>query len=77
VLDNIQRWRLLVQPPGENALELIFGYLALDLDEGARELLVFPGRRHFAGAQADDDVLDTQRLAGPERQVANDAVALV
>jgi hypothetical protein len=51
--------------------------LAVDLDEGARQLLCFPWRSGFAGEQPYGDVLDPHGLAGPQSKVADDAVALV
>jgi hypothetical protein len=49
---------------------------AIDLDKGAGQLFLFPGRGRLAGAQADGDVLHANRLAGLESEVADDAVAL-
>ena len=49
----------------------------VDLDEGAGELLLFPRSCRLAGAQTHDDVLPPDRLAGMERHVLDDAVALV
>jgi hypothetical protein len=49
----------------------------VELDERAGQLLFLPGRGLFAGAQPNDRVLPANRLAGPERDVLDDAVALV
>jgi hypothetical protein len=77
VLDDVERRRFLVQPAREHSLPAPVGALDIQLHEGARQILVFPRRRRFARAQADDGVLDAHRLAGPQRNVAYDAVALV
>jgi hypothetical protein len=58
-------------------VKLALGIAHVELDEGARQLLYLPGRAGLAGAQADDDVADPHRLAGLERQIAGEAVALV
>ena len=49
----------------------------VELDEGAGQLLRLPGRRRLAVAQPHDHVADTDGLAGPEGEIALDAVALV
>jgi hypothetical protein len=49
----------------------------VDLDEGAGQLLRFPGRSGFAGQQPHRNILDPHRLARPQRQVAHDTVTLV
>jgi hypothetical protein len=51
--------------------------LHVDLDEGAGQLLRLPRRGRLARAQADDDVLHPNRLARLQRQILDDAVALV
>jgi hypothetical protein len=53
------------------------GPKAIDLDEGAGQLFGFPWRGRFTCPQADRDILDPHRLAGLQRQVADNAVALV
>jgi hypothetical protein len=77
VLDDVERRRFLVEPAGENAAELPVGAAHVELDEGPGQLLGLPGRRRLAIAQPHDHVADTDGLAGPEREVALDAVALV
>jgi hypothetical protein len=77
VLDNVERRAFRIEPAGEDPGPILVGPLHVDLDEGAGQLLVFPRRRRLAGAQADDDVLHADGLAGLQRQVADDAVALV
>jgi hypothetical protein len=49
----------------------------VDLYECARQLLGLPRRGLFAGAQAHDHILPADRLAGPQRDVLDDPVALV
>jgi hypothetical protein len=51
--------------------------LDIDLDECAGQSLRFPRRGRLACAQANDDVLPADRLSGVERDVLDDAVALV
>jgi hypothetical protein len=77
MLDDVERRRLLVQPAREHPVERPLGIGDVELDEGAGQLLDLPGRAGLAGAQPDDDVADPQRLAGLQRQIALDAVALV
>jgi hypothetical protein len=77
VLDDVERRAFLVQPAGKHPSPEIIGPLDIELDEGPGQFLVFPRRGRLAGAQADDDVLHPDRLAGLQRQVADDAVALV
>jgi hypothetical protein len=77
VLDDVQRWAFLVEPAREDPRPVLVRPLHVQLNEGAGELLRFPRRRGFTGAQADDDILHADRLARTQRQVADDAVALV
>jgi hypothetical protein len=77
VLDDVQRWRLLVDPARKNAAPTIVGPLHVELDEGAGQLLFFPRGSLLAGAQADDCVLPSHRLARPKGHVLDDSVALV
>ena len=58
-------------------MPLLVGALDEDLDERAGQLLVFPRSGRLARPQAHDQVLPPRRLAGAQRDVANDAVALV
>jgi hypothetical protein len=77
VLDDVERRRFLVEPAREDAVPAAVGLLDVELDEGAGQLLLFPGRGGLAGAQSDDDVLPAHRLTGPESHILHDAVALV
>jgi hypothetical protein len=78
MLDDVERGRFLVEPAREDAPELLApGFAHVELDEGAGQLLHFPGRARLAGAQTDDHVADPYRLARPQGQVARNAVALV
>jgi hypothetical protein len=77
MLDDIERRRLLVEPAGEDPFEIPLGIADVELDEGASELLFFPGRGGVAGAQADDHVADAEGLARLHRQVAFDTITLV
>jgi hypothetical protein len=55
----------------------LVGTADVDLEEGAGELLLFPGRGRFAGAQPDDHVLRLRRLSGAKGKIADDPIALV
>jgi hypothetical protein len=77
MLDDVERGTFLVEPAREDPAPILVRPLHVDLDEGARQLLAFPRRRRLAGAQADDDVLDADRLPRLQSQILDDAVALV
>jgi hypothetical protein len=77
MLDDVERRRFLVDPARKDALPAAAGLLHIQLDERAGQFLIFPRRAGFAGAQADDRVLDLDRLARLQGQIAYDAVALV
>jgi hypothetical protein len=77
VLDNVERRRFLVEPAGENPAPLLVRLLDVDLDERARQLLLFPRRRRLAGAKPHDHVLPANRLAGVQGHCLDNAVALV
>jgi hypothetical protein len=77
VFDHVQRRGFLVEPAGEHLSPALVRPLDVDLDEGAGELLVFPRRCRFAGAEPDDHILPPDRLARVERDRLDDAVALV
>lgn len=77
VLDDVQRGRFLVEPAGEDALELSLDIAHVHLDEGARQLLYLPRRRRLAGPQPNDDIVDPDGLPRLQRQVAREPVALV
>jgi hypothetical protein len=77
VFDDVERRRFLVEPAREDAAPAAVRLLDVDLHERAGQLLVFPWRGRLAGAQPDDRVLPAHRLAGVERDVLDDPVALV
>jgi hypothetical protein len=77
MLDDIERRRLLVQPARENAVPALVRLLDVELDERAGQLFLFPRRGRLARAEPDDEVLPAGRLAGVERDILDDAVALV
>jgi hypothetical protein len=77
MLDDVERRAFLIDPAREHPVPVLVGALDVDLDEGAGQFLQLPRRRRLAGAQANDDVLDPDRLAGLQGDVADDAVALV
>jgi hypothetical protein len=77
VLDDVERRRFLVQPTGEDAAPAPVGLLHVELNEGAGQLLVLPRGGGLAGAQPHDHVLPADRLTGMQRDILDDAVALV
>jgi len=77
VLDDVERRRFLVDPAREYPPPAAVGLLHVQLDERPGQPLILPRRTGFAGAQADDRVLDLERLARLQGQIADDAVALV
>ena len=77
MLDDVQRWRLLVQPAGEDAAKLAVGAAHVELHEGAGQLLDLPGGGRLAGAQPHDHVADPHRLARAQGKIALEPVALV
>jgi hypothetical protein len=60
-----------------DAVPLLVELEHVDLDEGAGELIRFPGRRPVTGLEADDHVADPHRLARLHLELARFAVALV
>jgi hypothetical protein len=77
MLDDVERRAFLVQPAREDALPGAPRLLDIELDEGTGEAFIFPRRGRVARAQADHRVAEADRLAGFQRDVADDAVALV
>jgi hypothetical protein len=77
MLDDVERRRFLVDPARKDALPLVVGPLDIDLDERPGQFFLFPRRGRLASAQPDDHVLPPRRLAGAQRDVLDDAVALV
>lgn len=53
------------------------GAAHVELNEGAGQRILLPGRGLFAGTQAHDRIADAHRLPRLQRQVAADAVTLV
>ena len=77
VLDHVERRQFLVNPARKDAVPALVGLLDVELDERAGQLLFLPRRGRLARAKAHDRVLPPHRLAGLERDVLDDAVALV
>jgi hypothetical protein len=77
VLDRVEPRRLLVDPAREDPAELTVCAAHVQLNEGAGQLLDFPGRGGLANAQAHNRVADPHRLAGPKRQVALQTISLI
>jgi len=77
MLDDVERRRFLVKPAREHPLPAAVGALDVELDESAGQNLALPWGGGLAGAKPDDDIPDPDRLAGPQRNVADDSVALV
>jgi hypothetical protein len=77
MLDDVERRRFLVNPSRKDAFPAAVGLLHVELDERPGQFLIFPWRARFAGAQADDRVLDLKCLARLQGHIADDAIALV
>jgi hypothetical protein len=77
MLDHIERRRFLVQPSRKHPAPALVRPLHVDLDECAGQFLLLPRRRRLAGAQPHDHVLPAHRLAGAQRHVLDDSIALV
>jgi hypothetical protein len=77
MLDDVERRALLPQPARENPLELALRVAHVELDEGAGQPLLLPGRGRFTGEQANHHVADPDRLARAQGEVALLQVALV
>jgi hypothetical protein len=77
VLDDVERRRFLVKPAGKNPVPALVGLLHVDLDERTGQLLLLPRCSRLARAQPHDDVLPAHRLARVQRDILDDAVALV
>ena len=77
MLDDIERRRFLVDPARKNPLPALVGKADVDLDESAGQFLLLPRSRRLAGAKPDHDVLAARVLTRMQRNIANDAVALV
>jgi hypothetical protein len=77
MLDDVERRAFLVQPARENTLPGAAGLLDVELDERPRQALIVPGRGGVARPQPHHRVAKADRFAGLQRDVADDAVALV
>ena len=77
MLDDVERRRFLVQPAGKDPLRAAVGALHIDLHERAGQFLFLPRRGRLARAQVNHHVLPPRRLAGPQGDIPDDAVALV
>jgi len=77
MLDDVERWAFLVDPARKHPPPASVALLDVKLDEGAGKLLILPRRGRFARPQPHDRALHADRLAGPQPDVADDAVALV
>jgi hypothetical protein len=77
MLDDVERRAFLVQPTREYADPVAVRALDVELDERAGERVVVPRRTGLARAKPHHRVLDPDRLARLESQVADDPVALV
>jgi hypothetical protein len=77
MLDDVERRRFLVEPAREYPGPIAVRPLDVDLDEGAGQLLLLPRGAGLAGAKPHDHVLPARRLARMQRDVLDDAVALV
>ena len=77
MLDDVERRAFLVQPARKHPIPFAVGLQIVELDEGAGQPFGLPRRGRIAGAQADRNVLDPDRVARLQGEIADDAVALV
>jgi hypothetical protein len=78
VLHDIAFGPVLEQPAGKDASPVFRAVIEHDqLDEGTGFLRAFPLCGAFAGAQADHRATDADALSGFQRDIADEAVALV
>jgi hypothetical protein len=77
MLDDVERRSFLVEPAGKYPLITSLRIAHVELDEGSGQPLIFPRRGGLTGAQPDDGVSDSRRLAGPQCHVAHQSVTLV
>jgi hypothetical protein len=77
VLDDVERWRFLVEPARKNPIPALVGLLDVELNKRTGQLFFFPWRGGFAGTEPDDQVFPPGRLARMERDRLHDSVALV
>jgi hypothetical protein len=77
MFDHVEGRRFLVEPAGEDPVPVALRVADVELDEGAGQRLHLPRRARLAGAQANDRIPDSDRLAGLESEIAREAVALV
>src|SRR4029078_5009258 len=77
VLDHIERRRFLVEPAREAPVPALVRLLNVDLHERTGKLLLLPGGRGLAGAQAHEKILPPRRLARVKRERLHDSIALV
>ena len=77
MLDDVERRAFLVQPAREDPLPAPVGLGNVELDERPGQPFILPRRAGIAGAQTDHRIAHADRLAGLERDIADDAVALV
>ena len=77
MFDDVEGRAFLVQPARKYPPPAAVALLDVELDEGARQPLILPRRARLARAKPDHRVANADRLPGPEREVADNAVALV
>ena len=77
MFDDVERRAFLIHPARKYPAPIAVRTLDVELDERPGEPLGLPRRGRIAGAKPDQRVLGADRLAGLEREIADDAVALV
>jgi len=77
MLDHVERRTFLVDPARKHASPIAVSTLDVELDEGTGQPLGFPRRGRIARAKPDQRILGTDRLARLQREITDDAVALV
>ena len=77
MLDDVERRAFLIQPARKYPFPDSAGLLDVKLDEGPGQPFILPRRGRVARPQAHHRVAETDRLPRLQRDVADDAVALV
>lgn len=77
MLDDVERRAFLIHPARKYPAPIAVRTLDVELDERPGEPLGLPRRSRIAGAKPDQRILGADRLAGLEREIADDTIALV
>jgi len=77
MLDDVERRAFLIYPARKYPAPIAVRTPDVELDERPGEPLGLPRRSRIAGAKPDQRILGADRLAGLEREIADDTIALV